>query len=199
MKTNITKEIEFAVYQYFYLERGYRCGFEVKSPISMGRVDMFGLNENNKSICVEIKISKSDFKSKNGHNFFASLNYYAVPAELVDYARSNAPDHVGILSVHYNRRLEQMKEQYENYNIKKHRLFNVRTEKKARTKETTYDLNRMKSILFTAMASNVLSSRRNEIESQETIDLDKQFDGLPFKETIMNKIRKEANNEKDNC
>lgn len=50
--------------------------------------------------CFEVKISLSDFKSKNGHNFFGNENYYCVPKELVKDILPLVPDDVGILSWH---------------------------------------------------------------------------------------------------
>ena len=55
----------------------------------------------------EIKITKQDFLSKNGHNIdnknnpIANENYYCVPKELVNDIRQYIPDHVGIIS-YYN-------------------------------------------------------------------------------------------------
>lgn len=37
--------------------------------------------------CYEIKISKSDFKSKNGHNFVGHKNYYVVPSIMKDFVK----------------------------------------------------------------------------------------------------------------
>lgn len=47
--------------------------------------------------CYEIKISKSDFKSKNGHNFVGHNNYYVVPKELVEKIKDLVPDDIGII------------------------------------------------------------------------------------------------------
>lgn len=44
----------------------------------------------------EIKVSVSDFKSKNGHNLIAHKNYYCVPIEIYDKIVSMVPKHVGI-------------------------------------------------------------------------------------------------------
>lgn len=47
----------------------------------------------------EIKISKSDFNSKSGHNFVGDKNYYIVPTELVDYAKEKVrgDKHIGVI------------------------------------------------------------------------------------------------------
>lgn len=48
--------------------------------------------------CYEVKITLSDFKNKNGHNFHGNENYYCVPKELVPKIINLVPEHVGILS-----------------------------------------------------------------------------------------------------
>lgn len=47
--------------------------------------------------CFEIKISKSDFHSKNGHNFVGNLNYYVIPAELYENIRGEVPEGIGVI------------------------------------------------------------------------------------------------------
>jgi len=34
--------------------------------------------------CFEVKITVSDFKSENGHNFHGNLNYYVVPVDIYE-------------------------------------------------------------------------------------------------------------------
>lgn len=48
--------------------------------------------------CYEVKISLSDFKSENGHNFHGNENYYCVPKELAPKIANLIPDDIGILS-----------------------------------------------------------------------------------------------------
>lgn len=48
--------------------------------------------------CFEIKVSKSDFKSKHGHNFVGNMGYYAVPEEIYKEIEPLVPDGIGILS-----------------------------------------------------------------------------------------------------
>jgi len=49
-------------------------------------------------VCFEIKVSRADFKSKNGHNFVGNLNYYVVPAELQPKIMDLVEDGVGVLA-----------------------------------------------------------------------------------------------------
>lgn len=48
--------------------------------------------------CYEVKITVSDFKSKNGHNFHGHRNYYVVPNEIVKKILPLAEEGVGVIS-----------------------------------------------------------------------------------------------------
>lgn len=52
--------------------------------------------------CYECKITVSDFKSKNGHNFHGNFNYYVVPKEIVKNIEPLVPEGIGIIS--YNKK-----------------------------------------------------------------------------------------------
>lgn len=52
-------------------------------------------------VCVEIKVSESDFLSKHGHNLVGNINYYAVPVELFPKIVDRVPKGIGIL-VYYS-------------------------------------------------------------------------------------------------
>lgn len=47
--------------------------------------------------CFEIKITKSDFKSKHGHNFVGNMNFYVMPKELYPQVEDLVPDGVGVI------------------------------------------------------------------------------------------------------
>lgn len=47
--------------------------------------------------CYEIKVSKSDFHSSNGHNFVGNANYYVMPKELYLQVKDEIPEHVGVI------------------------------------------------------------------------------------------------------
>lgn len=47
--------------------------------------------------CIEIKVTKSDFKSEHGHNFIGNMNYYAVPEEIYKEIEPLVPEDIGIL------------------------------------------------------------------------------------------------------
>jgi hypothetical protein len=52
-------------------------------------------------VCYEIKVTKADFKSANGHNFVGNLNYYVVPISLYPEIKDIVPDGIGII-VYYD-------------------------------------------------------------------------------------------------
>lgn len=52
--------------------------------------------------CFEVKISVSDFKSGNGHNFHGNRNYYVVAAGIYEKIRDLVPDDIGII-VYYEK------------------------------------------------------------------------------------------------
>lgn len=47
--------------------------------------------------CFEVKISVSDFKSKNGHNFHGNKNYYVVASEIYKDIEGLVPEGIGII------------------------------------------------------------------------------------------------------
>jgi len=52
--------------------------------------------------CYEVKITKSDFKSPNGHNFVGNYNYYAVPKKLVPQIIDLVPKNIGVITYNEN-------------------------------------------------------------------------------------------------
>ena len=45
----------------------------------------------------EIKVTKCDFKSKNGHNFVGNCNYYVIPKEIYEDVEPLVPEGIGII------------------------------------------------------------------------------------------------------
>lgn len=52
--------------------------------------------------CYEVKISVSDFKSENGHNFHGNRNYYVVDSRIYENIKDLVPDDIGII-VYYEK------------------------------------------------------------------------------------------------
>ena len=62
--------------------------------------------------CYEIKISKADFLSTNGHNFVGNANYYVVPTDLAKEIRHKIKDHIGVIAYQKGGSLRKIKEAY---------------------------------------------------------------------------------------
>jgi hypothetical protein len=61
------------------------------------------------AICYEIKISKNDFASKNGHNFMGNLNYYVMPLQLYHQVKEKIPEEVGVICYSEASELQKMR------------------------------------------------------------------------------------------
>lgn len=61
------------------------------------RVDFMSTTTKGLIRCYEIKVTESDFHSKNGHNFDGNFNYYVMPEELWEQVKDEIPEHVGVL------------------------------------------------------------------------------------------------------
>ena len=117
-KTDLTIQIEKALVNKYFLKKSLRYGLEVSTIDSKflkhntvywnKRVDFIAYDKKDNFIFVEIKISKSDFKSKNGHNFNGNQNYYAMPEELYDNVKNLIPDNIGVIT-YKNYELKTMK------------------------------------------------------------------------------------------
>ena len=104
MKTQLTKKIEAALIKQ-HLKSSSRFATEVWA--GDGICDFVSasrhyIDDGFRSVfnCYEIKISKSDFKSKNGHNFAGNNNYYVVPKELYSKIKELIPNEIGVIYYH---------------------------------------------------------------------------------------------------
>ena len=62
---------------------GFFCIFECTIGFGGGgRVDCISIDTRSCIRAFEIKVTKSDFHSKHGHNFVGNLNYYVMPLKL---------------------------------------------------------------------------------------------------------------------
>jgi hypothetical protein len=113
-KSELTKKIELATLRYVYKMSNFSCNEvgivnKVKKPSKYNQdylVDKYDTEivdvmtyDQNKDIfrCYEIKISKSDFKSKNKVSFVGNYNYYVIPVELFKEIKDNIPKNIGVL------------------------------------------------------------------------------------------------------
>lgn len=93
-KTNLTKELEHAIMK----EKSdcFGCLEVTIGWYGEGRVDFMTMDCKEIFRCFEIKISKSDFRSKHGHNFVGHFNYYVLPEELYKEVKDEIPKAVGV-------------------------------------------------------------------------------------------------------
>jgi hypothetical protein len=95
-KKEITKRYEAVVYHHFFLNKAMRVGLEV--DVITGRVDVLA-RKGREYIFIEIKTSVQDFRSKNGHNFFGTKNYYAMPEKVFEKVKHRIPKHIGVYTI----------------------------------------------------------------------------------------------------
>lgn len=96
-----TKELEQIIYWNLWKQGTYLC-FEVSMPNPKGRcmvtterVDLLSYDTSGTWRFYELKVSKSDFHSKNKATFYGNYNYYVMPEELYDKVKDEIPPHVG--------------------------------------------------------------------------------------------------------
>ena len=101
-KLLITETIEKELFKHFFLKKSMRCGLEVECPKFKkyglaweGRCDFIAYKKDIFTF-VEIKVSLSDFKSKNGHNLAGDKNYYATTPEVAEKIIETLPKHIGL-------------------------------------------------------------------------------------------------------
>lgn len=118
MKTTQTLDLENKLFKYLQ-GIGKYCVFECQlsnyltqykriSGKKVGIVDCICINTDEIVYCYELKVTKSDFHSKNGHNFFGHYNYYVMPNELFEEIKEEIPTHIGVL-VPYKNTLKSVK------------------------------------------------------------------------------------------
>lgn len=99
MKTDDTKRLENKLYNYLQIN-GLFCIFECKLGFgsnSTGIVDCISITSRNIITCYELKVTKSDFHSKHGHNFRGNYNYYVMPLFLYEEVKDEIPKHIGCI------------------------------------------------------------------------------------------------------
>lgn len=88
--------------------------------------------------CYEVKSSKEDFHSKNGHNFIGDFNYYIMPESVYVEISNEIPYYVGVLvpdGKHY-----------------RGEWYNLKSVKKARRKDRTRPISEMLFMMFRSTA-----------------------------------------------
>ena len=93
-KSELTKDIERAIQK--ETSKWFGCPEVTIGWYGKKRVDYMTMDSKEIFRCFEIKISKSDFKSKHGHNFVGHFNYYVLPKELYEDIKKEVPSNIGI-------------------------------------------------------------------------------------------------------
>jgi hypothetical protein len=106
LKTKLTIDCEYAIYaatKAYGL--GIYGGFEVTIGAGYGkeRVDFMTMNSKREFRCYEVKVSKSDFKSKCAVSFLGDFNFYVMPIELYREVKEDVPGGIGVYTVDYNK------------------------------------------------------------------------------------------------
>lgn len=148
-KLNKTKELEYILFNHYFLKKGYRLALEVYISGYKRRVDLIGMDKTGSILNIEIKVTKADFKSKNGHTFIGNKNYYAMPPELYEQVKDKVPKDIGVLVASLEKTTFKGKTVY---------TPTVKVAKRATTidtKLTTRQLKALKDNIITATNSNI--------------------------------------------
>lgn len=96
-KSKETIEIENLLFEYNKFN-GFFCIFECTIGFGGGgRVDCISIDTRSCIRTFEIKVTKSDFHSKHGHNFVGNLNYYVMPHKLYNQVKDEISDDIGVM------------------------------------------------------------------------------------------------------
>jgi len=95
-KSNLTLELEREIWEATRKQGVFGC-FEV----TMGwwgkeRVDYITYDTKGIWRCYEIKVSRSDFRSKAAKTFIGHYNYYVMPKELFEEVKDEIPGYIGV-------------------------------------------------------------------------------------------------------
>ena len=91
-----TKELEREIWEYTHRQGAMGC-FEVTIGWNGSeRVDYMTYNYKDEFRCYEIKISKSDFHSRNRNTFVGHYNYFVLTQELYEKIGNLIPRRIGV-------------------------------------------------------------------------------------------------------
>ena len=112
--------------------------------------------KNDEFICYEIKITKADFKSENGHNFVGNKNYYVIPSDLLDFTKDKLKNQTKVGIITFN---QQENRSYCYFETKK------------RCKKTQYSMDfGLRSILM----YNLMKALHRDIKKYKRLDAEGQ-------------------------
>jgi len=111
LKTQLTRKLEKEI---FYETAADRLGVYGAFEVSLGKgygneyVDFMTMTSSGEFRCYEIKVSKSDFHSKNKLSFYGDRNYFVMPQELYEAVKDEIPFQIGVY-VYKNGKLQLVK------------------------------------------------------------------------------------------
>lgn len=95
-KTEETLKLEKEIWEATH-KQGVFCCFEVTIGwFGKERVDYLTYDTKGIFRCYEVKVSKSDFRSKAKKTFIGHYNYYVMPKELYEEVKDEIPNHIGV-------------------------------------------------------------------------------------------------------
>ncbi len=95
-KTELTLTLEREIWRATNKQGVFGC-FEVTIGwFGNERVDYLTYDTKGTWRCYEIKISKTDFRSKAKNTFIGHYNYYVMPQELYEQVKNEIPKHIGV-------------------------------------------------------------------------------------------------------
>lgn len=97
METELTKRIKAALWKHTDNQGTFGCEEVTIGWYGTERVDYMTYDVKDTFRCYEIKISKSDFRSKNHNSFIGHLNYYVFPENLYPETKEDIPDGIGVM------------------------------------------------------------------------------------------------------
>ncbi|TCX51955.1 MULTISPECIES: hypothetical protein [unclassified Dehalobacter] len=96
MKTEQTEHLENLIWRATHKMGVFGC-FEVTIGwFGKERVDFMTYDTKGIWRCYEVKVTKSDFCSKNHNSFIGHFNYYVMPEDLYEKVKQDIPKHIGV-------------------------------------------------------------------------------------------------------
>jgi hypothetical protein len=96
VKTDETKRLEHSIWKATCKMGVFGCMEVTIGWFGKERVDYMTYDTNGIFRCYEIKVTKSDFKSKAHNTFVGHFNYYVLTEDLYKQVKEDIPDHIGV-------------------------------------------------------------------------------------------------------
>lgn len=163
MKTDETLALEKALMLSTIEKRTFGVSEVTIGWFGKKRVDFMTTNTKGTISCYEIKVTKSDFHSKHGHNFYGHYNYYVMTPKLYNEVKKEIPKDIGVLTATIE-------------DVEKYKGNALQSKKRAVRQELSYkDATLMRLYLARSMSREV--KKNFESENKEMVaDLKRRLD-----------------------